>query len=306
MNCFELLQLIERGEIPSAVRIGGDDEYWRKKAKDALIALCDPFDLTVFENVDLSEVVFALGSIPMLGARRVVVVRGLTKSDKKTLELFKSYIKDPNPTSVLVLDCKCDFDFIPEVVCDRVYGTHLTDEIENIFASFGRSVEKSAIDLLIEYCESDMTRIYSEICKLTAYSLGTVIKADIEECVEPSVTYKAYNFVNYIVNGDYVSCYDFVAKSKDKLTSFLGMLIRTYRLAFYSKSHNYNELAKLFDVPVFTAKNAKKVADRYLAVQLYKIISFLYDLEYKLKTGAINEETALPLMLAETIERRNK
>lgn len=306
MNCFELLQLIERGEIPSAVRIGGDDEYWRKKAKDALIALCDPFDLTVYETVDLSEVVFALGSIPMLGERRVVVVRGLTKSDKKTLELFKSYIKEPNPTSVLVLDCKCDFDYIPEVVCDRVYGTQLTDEIGRVFSSMGKTAERGAIDLLVEYCESDMTRIYSEICKLTAYSLGTVVKADIEECVEPSVTYKAYNFVNYIVNGDYVSCYDFVAKSKDKLTSFLGMLIRTYRLAFYSKSHNYNELAKLFDVPVFTAKNAKKIADRYMAVQLYKIVSFLYDLEYKLKTGAINEETALPLMLAETIERRNK
>lgn len=312
MDCLEFLRLIDGGEVPSIVSVYGNDGYWHKKVIDKLTALANPFDLTVFDGVELSEVVYALDTIPLMGEKRVVVVRELSKTDKKgnpdkkSREMFEAYAKAPNPTSILIFDFKSNFEGVTEVVCDKLKGNQLVDEITEIFASLGKKADKKVILKLIDYLECDMSKIYTECRKLASYSLNDITEADLSEVVEPDVSYKMYNLVSYLTKGDYVSTYNLIRKSDEKTLAVLQTMIRTYRFAFYCKTQSYYELSELFGMSSFVSKTAKTVSDAYTAGALYLLLMTLYQLEFDIKSGKILEDNALTIMISEAIERRIK
>lgn len=307
MNCSEFLLRLSKGDFPTAVSVYGDDGYWKKKAIDAITASCDPFDLNVLDKAEPSDVIFDLNTIPLLSERRVVWLKSELKLNKKNAASFEDYLKNPNSTSILLLDYEFDNEFVTKVDCGKAANSDaVRTETEKILSDAGKTVSKEVVSRLIEYCDSNMSNVYSECQKLSAYSDGEITEKDLDECVEPDVNYKSYNLVNFILKGDYVSCYDCFAKFPDKFTSILGSLIGAYRCAFYSKGQNMNVLQRTLDLKYSAVKTAKAVADKYTASQLYSLLLLFYDLEYKLKTGRIATELAFPLMISEAIERRTK
>lgn len=312
MDCLEFLRQLDKGVVPSIVSVFGSDGYWHKKVIEKLTALADPFDLTVFDGVELSDVIVALDTIPLMGEKRVVIVRELAKldnnakSDKKTLEMFAAYQKSPNPTSILVFDFKSSFDGVTEVVCDKLKGNQLVDEITEIFASLGKKADKKVILKLIDYLECDMSKIYTECRKLASFSINDITEADLLEVVEPDVSYKMYNLANYLIKGDYVSTYNLIRKSDEKTLTVLQTMIKTYRFAFYCKTQKYYELSEVFGVSSFVARTAQTVSKAYTARALYSLLMILYQLEFDIKSGKILEDNALTIMISEAIERRIK
>lgn len=307
MNCSEFLVRIESGKVPVAVSVFGDDGYWKKRAIDSIVSLCDPFDMNVFDKVEIGELVFALNTIPMLGEKRVVWVKSQPKTTKKTEGKLDEYFKNPNSSSILLLDYEFNDDRVVKADCNKrtnaeaVYG-----ETQKIISSFGRTASEEVVRKLISYCDSNMSNVYSECQKLSAYTENEITLADLDECVEPDVNYTSYYLAGYIIKGDYVSCYDCFATFPDKFTSILGNLIEAYRCAFYSKTQNFNVLQKSLNLSYPAVKTAKAVAEKYSASDLYQLVTLFYDLEFKLKTGRLTSELAFPLMISEAIERRIK
>lgn len=308
MECAELIQKIQSGDFPKTLAIVGTDAYWCKIALDAITSLCDPFDLSIIdEGASLKDIVIDLGTIPLLGAYRVIIVRGYAKPLDKDKKMMESYIKEPNSTSVLVFDCKCDFSGVEVVNCDKHYGEILTIETQKIINELGKSAGKEVINRLIDYCESDMSKIYTECLKLCAYADTNITLDDLDSCVEPGITYKSYNFVNYVLAGDYVSCYDLVKKNEDKGTTIIGSLIRLFRCALYLKQRcDENSLMKIFDMKPYQMKFAKNVMRTYNAGELYGLLQLFYKLELEVKSGITTDENALVLAVSQAIERRMK
>lgn len=307
MNCSDFLIRVESGKLPVAVSVFGDDGYWKKRAVDSIISLCDPFDLNVFDKVEIGELVFALNTIPLLGEKRVVWVKAPPKTTKKTEGKLNEYFKNPNPSSILLLDYEFDGEDVVKVDCNKKSNASAVfSETQRVLASLDRTASEDVVKKLISYCDSNMSNVYSECQKLSAYTDKEITDADIDVCVEPDVNYTSYNLVGYIIKGDYISCYDCFATFPDKFTSILGSLIEAYRCAFYSKSQNINTLQKTLNLSYQALKTAKAVAENYTASGLYALLTLFYDLEFKLKTGRLSSDLAFPLMISEAIERRNK
>lgn len=308
MECFDLLNRIKSGNVPTAVALVGGDAYWKRTALDAIINLADPFDLTVIdEGASLKDVVIDLGTIPLLGAFRVIILRGHAKPTDKDKRAVTDYLKSPNPTSLLVFDCKCDFKEVEVVNCDKQSGETVTKETEKLFAEGGKKVTTEALRTLVDYCESDMSKIQTECMKLCAFSDGDITLEDVNVCVEPSLTYKTYNLIKYILAGDYVSCYDLIKKNEEKTTSVLASMINLFRCAFYLKGRvDENTLSRVFDMKPYQIKFAKNVVWKYSASDLYSLLQLFYKLEFEIKSGVTAEENALTLAISEAIERRNK
>lgn len=308
MECAEFLKRIEAGNVPPAIAIVGTDAYWSKMVLDAVTGLCDSLDTAVIdEGATLKDIVIDLGTIPFVSAYRVVIVRGYAKATEKDRRLMEEYLANPNPTSVLVFECKCDFKGVECVNCDKIYGTPLIKETEKIISTFGKKATSEVITTLIDYCESDMSKIHTECLKLCAYADGDITLSDLNVCVEPSVTYKSYNFVKYLVAGDYVSCYDSINKNGDKGTIIIASLIKAYRCALYLKQRcDNNTLAKVFDMKPYQINIAKSVMNKYTAGALYGLLQLFYKLELDIKSGVTAEDQALVIAVSESIERRIK
>lgn len=308
MECFELLNQIKSGEVPSAVALVGADAYWKRTALDAITSLSDPFDLSVAdEGVSLKDIVIDLGTIPLLGAYRVIILRGYAKPSEKDKQAIQDYLKNPNSTSVLVFDCKCDFKEVVVVNCEKQYGESVTKETEKLLGNGGKKASAEVIRTLVDYCESDMSKIQTECMKLCAYSDGDITLDDLNTCVEPSLTYKTYNLIKYVLAGDYVSCYDLVKRNEEKTTVVLASMINLFRCALYLKGRvDENALARVFDMKPYQIKFAKNVVWKYTASDLYFLLQLFYRLEFEIKSGITMDETALTLVISEAIERRIK
>lgn len=306
MDCAELLTRISQSNPPLAVCIRGNDAYWCRRALDSLTNLADAFDVCIAsDNIGLRELVCELGTVPMLGNYRVIIVRSFAKPNQKDKSLFIDYLKAPNPSSILIFECECDFDNVEKVVCDKLSGYRLRDEIKKIVDDNGKTICNEVIDKLVEYCESDMSRINTECKKLCAFVDNEITLRDVEECVEPDITYKTYNFVNYMVAGDYVSCYDFLKKNSDKGLIVLATIIKMYRFAFYCKGYDFNRLSKIFDMK-YSANVGRQISNKYSASDLYYLLKLCYKLEFEIKSGETMEEQALTYIISEAIERRIK
>lgn len=308
MECFELLKRIEAGNVPSAIALVGTDAYWIKTALDAVTNLCDPLDLTIIdEGISLKDIVIDLGTIPLLGAYRVIIVRGFAKPTEKDKKMLESYLQDPNPTSVLVFDCKCDFKKIESVNCEKQYGEAVLKETEKLIASSGKKTTSEVIRTLVEYCESDMSKIHTECMKLCAYADGDITLDDLNVCVEPSTTYKSYNLINYVLAGDYVSCFDLVKKNEEKGTAVIASMIKLYRCALYLKQRcDESTLTRVFDMKPYQVKFARNVLRKYSASELYSLLQLFYRLELEIKSGVTSDENALVFAVSQAIERRIK
>ena len=308
MECFELLNRIKSGNVPSAVALVGADAYWKRTALEAITSLADPFDLTIIdEGVSLKDVVIDLGTIPLLGAFRVIILRGFAKPSDKDKKAVQDYLKAPNQTSLLVFDCKCDFKEVEVVSCEKQSGETVTKETEKLISVGGKRASLDVIRTLVDYCESDMSKIQTEVMKLCAYSDGDITLDDVNVCVEPSLTYKTYNLIKYILAGDYVSCYDLIKKNDEKTTSVLASVINLFRCALYLKGRvDENTLARVFDMKPYQIKFAKNVVWKYAASDLYFLLQLFYRLEFEIKSGVTTDENALMLAISEAIERRIK
>ena len=120
-----VLKQIKSGQLNPVYLILGADEYEKDEIVDAFEAVVEedlrPFNVDRFDGMDagskstkvtLADVLGALQALPMMTARRIIVVkradlllRSGPESEETTrnLALLKEYLDDPAPTAILVL-----------------------------------------------------------------------------------------------------------------------------------------------------------------------------------------------------------
>jgi DNA polymerase III subunit delta len=106
----ELLQRIERGEIPDVVVVAGGEQFFVDRAVTALrraVVGDGPagFNEDVFEgkNGSASRILDAVRTLPMLASRRLVLVRDAEAMASAELDRLAEYLEAPCPSGCLVL-----------------------------------------------------------------------------------------------------------------------------------------------------------------------------------------------------------
>ena len=311
MLYYEFKAQIARGDIAPLYRIDGEDKYWSDLAYRDLLALSSELDTEVLrDDQTVEDAVYAVQNFPMMAERKLVVIRDrkLKDADIKALE---TYLYSPASTGILLLynsegkvkgERAFTFDTVPE--------GELVPYIERLVGEMGGSITSSAARKLATYTEMNMTRIKNEILKMI--SLGEITDELVTTYVEPSYSYRVFDFTDAIARGSYTGAYEVLsslARNSGEYSPFFTKLTDYIRLMLHAKlAKNVPDvdLARALGVSAYPLQKAKRAASNYTPRQLLTILMKMYALEQDYKSGNIGVENAMDLAIATAIEARKK
>ena len=172
----------------------------------------------------------------------------------------------------------------------------------------GYKMSSSDIELLKTYCSNDLLRIKNEIEKLKLYKFDEkqITREDIESLVKRDLDKTIFDLINSVEKGTKNRSFDIYKELKEQNEEdmkILSMLANNYRLIYQIKNLTYtktdNEIKEILGIV-----NPKRInvlrskGYNYTNKDLENILSYLADLDYKIKTGLIDKETAVYLFLA--------
>ena len=145
-------------------------------------------------NATAAHVVDTANQLPMLGDRRIVVVRDFEKLKEEDCELLLEYLKHPSPASTVVfqavsLDQRRKITTALFKACTVVRFDLLGDDearrwAANYLKQRGCSIEPAALGHLVGLVGTRLTRLVNELEKLAAYAGGgSITSSAIEELV---------------------------------------------------------------------------------------------------------------------------
>ena len=311
MLYYEFKAKMARGEIAPLYQIEGEDKYWSELAYKDLLALSSELDTIVLSaDTPVGEAIWGVGNFPMLAERKLAVIRDRKLKDSEIKELA-SYLESPSPTGVIVLyNCEGNVPGAAKYAFSVLSEGELVPYVTRLCGEMGGNISQSAAKKLVNYTEQNMTRIKNELIKLAP--LGEIDDKMVEAYVEPSYSYRVFDFTDAVARGSYTGAYEVLsslARSAYEYSPFFTRLIDHIRLMLHVKlSPNVpdTELASLLGVSPYPLQKAKKAAAAYGQRQLLSVLMKMYSLEEGFKTGTISVENAMDLAIAEAIEARKK
>ena len=294
----------------------GDDAFVLQKAESLFRGISpslDGLNVSVFtETSDAVAILDACESLPIIDAYRIVLVRDFKGDASK----FLSYLKKPNPSAVLVFSAaslKEGFskiiNYLEPVDCNRLEKRFIINYIAKTVAAAGSSVQRDAAELLIEYCDSYMTRISTETEKLALYKLGGVITPDdVKNLVKPETDYKIFELSEAVANKQNVKAAKVLSTLlEDKLapSTILSMIYSHFRRLLYCAITPKDEnIPQLLGVKEYAVKKATEQAAKYSPKRLMKICDGFHKADSDFKSGKITDLAALEVTVMEILNER--
>ncbi len=184
MTYEEIVKSLKAGDISNVYCLMGDEPYYIDRLEamitdGAVAPESRDFDMERMygSDVDAMRVADACRQFPMLGERRLVVVREFQQM-RTSVDALATYCKNPSPSTVLVL-ChkggnldarKALYKAIEKqgVVFQskRVYEKSLPSFIQNYLKAEKKEIEPKAIQMLADLVGTDLMRMSGELDKL--------------------------------------------------------------------------------------------------------------------------------------------
>lgn len=316
-----------KNKVENAYLIFGDDRYLcydaLKKIENALgITIKDMNSIVIQgESVSAKDIVTSANMYPFGDAFRLVVVKnfnpGKAKEEKSVLE---EYLNQPLSSTVLVF-------FNPEnaenlkglknltsIDCSKIDAKVISAFVKNSLAKNDISASEEAIEKLILFSDNDMTKIASELEKLSAYVFETkTLTADVvEKFVVQNKEYQVFELAEFIAKGESKKAIDLVDSFMIKPGSafmLLSPLYNTYRRALFvavNKDKSQSELATLLGVKEFAIKMLSNQVKVFSAKQLKSIVDMIADYDRKIKVGEMKENVAIKTVVINILNTRGK
>ncbi len=316
MKFEELKKHLSSGTFRPAYICVGDDSFVLQKAEGLFKALAPAmpdFNVSVFsETSDATAVLDACESLPVIDQYRVVLVKNFRGDAAK----FLPYLKKPNPTTVLVFSAQSLKEGFAKVVgqlepvdCNRLENRFIINYIAKTVTAAGSSIQRDAAELLIEYCDSFMTRIATETEKLALYKLGGVItKDDVKNLVKPETDYKIFELSEAVANKQNVKAAKVLyTMLEDKLapSAILGMIYSHFRRLLYCAiTPKDDNISQLLGIKEYAVKKAAEQAGKYTPKRLMKICDGFHKADADFKAGKMNDLTALEVTVMGILNER--
>ncbi len=253
-------------------------------AEKKLIILLNVFSNAKFQE-DFLENIKALEDL-----KDIVVIYGKDKVDQKT-KLFK----------ILQRHAKTqEFNFLQPAM--------LKKWVMREFEKNGAKINNDALDLLISFVKNDLWRISNEINKLSNYKKGSVVKKDdVETLVKPDIENDIFRTIEAIASKNKKQALNLLHKHLDKgeaplyLLSMIAYQFRNLLILkeLIEKRLPYQVIAKKSGLHPFVVQKTYYACGQFSSSQLKKIYQKIFQIDSDIKTGKIDTETALDLLLAE-------
>ncbi|PLX40268.1 MAG: DNA polymerase III subunit delta [Deltaproteobacteria bacterium] len=303
---------------PPVVLLQGDESFLvdrELKALEAAAEITSPEDMNrqVFDasESNVGEVVNSAKTIPFLGSRRLIIVKGADKWNASQWDTLTAYLEKPNPSTTLVLIAeKLDkrrayWKTLKKaahiVECAKPSDSELTGWIRRISQEAGFEVGANVAQSLVLRVGPDLQLLYREILKLQVFAgeKGRVTVEDVEVLVGESrgtTVFVLCDALGMKQLGPSLKALRKLLELGEAPVKIIYMIARHFRIltkARYLKERGGRvtpgEAASALGVPPFVARKAMDQAARWSRARLDKVVRDLLHADYMLKSGGKEE-----------------
>ncbi|WP_444964694.1 DNA polymerase III subunit delta [Pediococcus pentosaceus] len=331
MKLTDLRKKLKQGQLKSIYLVEGPDNYIQKAVKKELIDFI-PEDQRVMnvgtydlENVDLGMVLDDAQSAPFFGDYRLVILNNpvfLTGEKTKlkfNLDGLLSYIKNPEPTTIMLIAAKYekldgrkkivkDLKKIVEVIDANSPKESDTRKIIQQYVDEKRTeIDSDALDELILRTDNDLAQIINELQKLTVYASGTE-KIDlnaVQKLVLKSLNQNVFDLINVLMQGNLrksIDDYSVLLLNQEQPLRINAALVSQFRLLLQVKilmerGFSQGKLAQELKAHPYRIKLAMQSVRQFNIQSLENAYMGLVDLEEQLKTTQRDPKELFELFL---------
>lgn len=303
-----------KNKVENTYLIFGDDRYLcydaLKKIEDSLSILVKDMNSVVIsgEQVTAKDIVDSANMYPFGDNYRLVVVKNFAPlKNKEEYNKIEAYTKAPLESTVLVFFNPDSAEFfkgmshITPVDCGKISPQMISAFIKNKLAKNKIQASEDAIETLIMFCNSDMSRITNELEKLVSYVADTKILTTeiVKDFVVQDKEYQIFELAEFIAKGEKKKAIDlvdsFMVKPGSAFT-ILSPLFNNYRRALFvsiNKDKTPAELALLLGVKEFAIKMLKNQVNVFSPKDLKQIVDMVALYDKKIKMGEMKENVAI-------------
>lgn len=257
-------------------------------AEKKLIVLKNVFGNAKFQEEFLEELSAQGG--PALGGKDIVIVYEDCPADQRT-KFFKALQKH----------AKCqEFKYLQLAMLKK----WVAEEFNNNKAK----INPDALDLLVSFVGSDLWQMANEINKLSNYRKDSVVgKEDIELLVKPNAENDIFKTIDALASKNKKLALSLLHKHLDGgevPLYLLSMIAYQFRNILIIKELQdtktpYGLIAKKSGLHPFVVQKSYYLCNQFSMPELKKIYQKIFQIDSDIKTGKIEAEVALDLLLAE-------
>jgi DNA polymerase-3 subunit delta len=319
---------IRAGKVAPVYVLTGSDPLLTQRAVSALVDATVPpasrgFNLDAMEGKGLSasQVQGAARTLPMMGKRRLVLVRDADAAGAETLNQLVGYLDAPSPETVLVLVCgKIDGrikffaaakkkGFLHELTLPRQLGGWILDEARRA----GAKIDGEAARRLEEVVGRDISRLAGAIEQLSLFAgEGQSITVDhVDALIADTSQRTVFQLNDAVGQGDRLGALRAIGKLFEQRESAIGVVIMLARhvrqLAMYqslvAERTPPGDIARLCGVPPFVIdKSLAPQSRRFTPVALSQAIRLVAQADRDLK-GPVKQALGEEVVLTRLVER---
>ncbi len=335
MDIKEFDRDIASGNLKNIYFLYGDEQFLlESKVNKVKKKLVDPsfadFNFALYNGKESSieDALSSAAAYPVMADRKLVILKNtgfLNNAKSREFKDIKEFCADI-PEYLCLVIIESDFDkkkeagirFIEEkggiVRFDYMPLPQVEKWLEKLFEKQGKIIYPKELTAMVKRCGGSLRNIYNEFTKLINYmdDRQKVTAEDIENIVLKSVDVAIYDIIDHIINNrpdmamaDYKELLEhktepiaIMGAISSKLSDLLTAKILSSEGVSTVEMGKYLECLPQDWLIKKTVTQSKRFGEKYLRRMLKK--SFDYDI--KVKTGLMDKEIALQLLIADLVK----
>lgn len=259
---------------------------------------------------------------PMFKEKKLIVLKNIF-SNSESKKGFLKDIKDFKDSEHLILiyekgEILSNNSFLKKIKkqaksqeFNYLEGQKLKNWIKKEFENYQLNIEPGVLEKLIDFVGNDLWQIIQEIRKLTAYRINekdSEIKVnDVEILVRPKIETDIFKTIDFIISDNKKRAFQLLKKHFQKgdsplyLLSMINFQFRNLLIVknLIEKQIPYSTILKQSGLHPFVIKKSYSQSQKFTIERLKKIYQKIFQVDIDIKTGRLEPETALDLLVAE-------
>jgi len=257
------------------------------------------------------------GTISMFKEKKLVV---LTNSflNTETEQDFLGFLKNNNDSEDMLLfyEEKVDsrkpfFKFLKKQTSyefNLLEGVNLKNWAEKEFKKYNAEIEPSALASLLSFLGNNLWELSNEIKKLSLYKKGSIISSkDVFLLVKPKIEPAIFETIDAIAQQNKKKAINLVHQHLEEgdspfyLFSMIKLQISNLLTVkdFVERGKSFPEIIKKSGLHPFVVRKSYGLCQKFDLGQLKNIYRKIFKLEIKIKTGKIDPDLALDVLVLE-------
>lgn len=314
---------IKKREFHNLYLLYGDEEYlkryYRENLKYCILEDSDDMNFSKFENkgIDLNEVQSIADTLPFFSEHRLIIIQdsGLFKSSND----FTDYLEHmPDSTIIVFVEKEIDkrnklYKYINKNGIAAEIKVKDSEEVLNWAAKrlkeSGKVFTRKTMEYFLQRVDNNLYNLLNEIEKIAAYTAGReeITIADIDAVCPAYLQNHIFQMVDAVGVGDTdkaLKLYNELIELKEAPSYILYMLIRHFNILLQIGSMGNapkNQVASKIGISPYFVGNYQRQSSRFSGKQLKQALDNSLETEQKFKTGVLDDQIGVELLLIELI-----